>query len=165
MNAAPDPAAGFALAVQYAVPAPALPRWRIRRWVQRVLRHLQDRPLPGAHAPLQGLELTLRVVGENEGRQLNREYRERDYATNVLTFEYGSDPTGCHHGDVVLCLPILEREAQEQGKPLLNHAAHLVIHGVLHAVGYDHTEDDEAAVMEALETAILADMGVTDPYQ
>jgi probable rRNA maturation factor len=109
--------------------------------------------------------LALRLVDADEGRALNREFRGKDYATNVLTFEYGTDPDGQASGDIVLCVPVLRREADEQGKPLLAHAAHLVIHGVLHALGYDHLEPVEAEEMEALEIAILARMGLPDPYQ
>src|SRR5690606_24329613 len=110
-------------------------------------------------------EITLRLVGTEEGQTLNREYRQRDYATNVLTFEYGIDPEGTVSGDIVLCVPVLQREADEQGKPPLHHAAHLTIHGVLHALGYDHEVDDAAQEMEALETRILATLNIPDPYR
>lgn len=153
----------LSLAVQYAVAAPELPRWRLRRWVRQALDAVALQPATNAPAP-QGVALTLRLVDLTEGQQLNREYRGKDYATNVLTFEYGSDPAGCWHGDIVLCLPVLQREAHEQGKPVLHHAAHLTIHGVLHALGYDHLESAEAAAMEALETCILAKMRIADPY-
>jgi probable rRNA maturation factor len=152
----------FSLAIQYAVQAPSLPRWRLRRWVGRALEHALQPPAPQAGQPV---ALTLRVVDAEEGRALNAAWRERDYATNVLTFEYGADPSGLISGDIVLCLPVLEREAAEQGKPLLHHAAHLVTHGVLHALGHDHLEPAEAELMEALETAILAAQGIPDPYR
>lgn len=152
----------FALAVQYATPAPALPRWRLRRWVGRALDHALAAPEPRAGLPV---ALTLRIVDAAEGRTLNATYRQRDYPTNVLTFEYGSDPDGTLRGDIVLCLPVLEREADEQGKPFLHHAAHLVTHGVLHALGYDHIAPQEARQMEALETRILADQQIPDPYR
>lgn len=151
--------AELALAVQYQTDAPQLPRWRLRRWAQQALN--------GAAAQLpdlRGVQLTLRLVDAEEGRQLNHDYRERDYATNVLTFEYGADPDGIRYGDIVLCLPVMAREAQEQGKPEAHHAAHLVVHGVLHALGYDHEEAEEAQHMESLETQILARMGIPDPY-
>src|SRR5690606_1200472 len=106
----------------------------------------------------------LRLVDEEEGRELNRQFRERDYATNVLTFEYGMDPEGGMAGDIVLCVPVLKREAQEQGKTLLRHAAHLTVHGVLHALGHDHIDPDEARDMEATEVRVLATLGVPDPY-
>ncbi len=149
----------LSLAVQYAEPAPELPRWRLRRWVQRSL-DVAGGALPG----LRAAAITLRLVGQEEGRELNRQYRERDYATNVLTFEYGLDPEGTVAGDIVLCLPVLEREAREQGKTLLHHAAHLTIHGVLHALGHDHLDAAEARDMEALETRILGTFGIADPY-
>ncbi len=152
-------AAELALAVQYQTDAPQLPRWRLRRWVRRAL----DAAVPQL-PELRGLALTLRLVDADEGRQLNHDFRGRDYATNVLTFEYGQDPGGIRHGDVVLCLPVMAREAREQGKPEAHHAAHLVVHGVLHALGYDHIEPEQAQDMENLETRILADMGIPDPY-
>lgn len=151
----------FSLSIQYAVAAPLLPRWRLRRWVGRALAQALAAPDPRAGQPV---ALTLRLVDADEGRSLNAAWRQRDYATNVLTFEYGADPSGLISGDIVLCLPVLEREAAEQGKPLLHHAAHLTTHGVLHALGYDHIEAQEAERMEALETAILAAQGIPDPY-
>lgn len=155
----PEPSPGLTLAVQYAVKAEMLPRWRLRRWVAQAVRMVaQTRPMTG-------VMLTLRLVDSDEGRELNNTYRGKDYATNVLTFEYGIDQQGVASGDIVLCVPVLYREAEEQGKPLLNHAAHLVVHGVLHALGYDHMKRDEAQRMEALEAAILARMGLPDPYQ
>ncbi|WP_298018816.1 rRNA maturation RNase YbeY [uncultured Castellaniella sp.] len=152
----------FSLSIQYAVDAPQLPRWRLRRWVGRALEQALAAPDPRAGQPV---ALALRLVDAEEGRSLNAAWRQRDYATNVLTFEYGADPSGLISGDIVLCLPVLEREAAEQGKPLLHHAAHLTTHGVLHALGYDHIEADEAERMEALETAILAAQGIPDPYR
>lgn len=149
----------LSLAVQYAQPAPQLPRWRLRRWVRRTL-DMAAETLPG----LSSATLTLRLVGAEEGHELNLAYRQRDYATNVLTFEYGMDPEGGMAGDIVLCMPVLEREANEQGKTLLQHAAHLVVHGVLHALGHDHLDADQASHMEALETRILASLGIPDPY-
>ncbi|MBF6618590.1 MAG: rRNA maturation RNase YbeY [Candidimonas sp.] len=155
------------LAIQYGQPAPELPRWRLRRWVQRAVAAVAqarqvtpDTALPAFSA----VELTLRLVDEAEGRQLNHAFRERDYATNVLTFEYGTDPDGTARGDVVLCLPVLHREAADQHKTVQAHAAHLTIHGVLHALGYDHIEADQAVAMEALEVQILHTMGIDNPY-
>ena len=161
-QAAGSPA--LALAVQYAMPEPRLPRWRLRRWVERALRQLAEDPVWATLQPMAGMQLTLRLVDADEGRALNLAYRERDYATNVLTFEYGPDPGDIWHGDVVLCLPVLEREATEQGKSFLAHAAHLTVHGALHALGFDHLDEDEARQMEALETGILASLGIDDPY-
>lgn len=151
----------LSLTVQYATPAPALPRWRLRRWVGYALDQALAEPEPRAGQPV---AFTLRIVGAEEGRALNAGYRHLDRPTNVLTFEYGPDPDGTIRGDIVLCLPVLEREAAEQGKPLLHHAAHLVTHGVLHALGWDHIDPDEATRMEALETRILAAQHIPDPY-
>lgn len=152
----------FSLAVQYAVAAPDLPRWRVRRWVARALEAALAPPDPRAGQPI---ALTLRFVDEDEGRALNQAWRQGAAATNVLTFEYGTDPDGCLAADIVLCVPVLEREARAQGKPFLHHAAHLVTHGVLHALGHDHLVEDEARHMEALETRILAVQGIPDPYR
>ena len=152
----------LSLAVQYESPAPELPRWKLRRWVLRALEGVaqarKGSEKPGAVA------LTLRLVDAEEGRDLNRSFRGKDYATNVLTFAYGTDPGGTAAGDIVLCVPVLRREAAEQGKQLLHHAAHLVVHGVLHALGYDHVDAGEALEMEALEAHILSKMGIADPY-
>lgn len=150
----------FALSVQYGVAEPRLPRWRLRRWVGRALAAaFEDAP-----ERAQTAALSIRLVGQAEGRQLNRDFRERDYATNVLTFEYGVGPDGVARGDIVICKPVLVREAREQGKRFEDHAAHLIIHGTLHALGYDHLDDEDARHMEALETAALARMGIADPY-
>lgn len=154
----------LSVAIQYATPEPRLPRHRLRRWLQRALAVLASQPVWESLQPLQGIELTIRLVDADEGRSLNQAYRERDYATNVLTFEYGPDPEGIWRGDIVLCVPVLEREAREQGKDFHDHAAHLTVHGMLHALGFDHLEEDEAAEMEALETRILASMRIADPY-
>lgn len=108
--------------------------------------------------------LTVRFVDEPEGRTLNRTYRGKDYATNVLTFAYAEHEDDPVSGDIVLCCPVVEREAVEQGKPLEAHYAHLIVHGALHAQGYDHEDDTEAREMEALETDILATLGYPDPY-
>ncbi|MCG2583486.1 rRNA maturation RNase YbeY [Massilia sp. TS11] len=146
----------LSLSVQFADErlAAALPRPRLRRWVQAAL-----------FAPA---ELTIRFVDAAEGRALNQAYRGKDYATNVLTFAYNEgediaddEPT---RADIILCSDVLETEAKEQGKTLEEHAAHLVVHGVLHAQGYDHMDEDEANEMEALETEILAGLGFADPY-
>lgn len=150
----------FALSVQYGVAEPRLPRWRLRRWVGRALAAaFEDAP-----ELAQTAALSIRLVGQAEGRQLNRDFRERNYATNVLTFEYGVGPDGVARGDIVICKPVLVREAREQGKRFEDHAAHLTIHGTLHALGYDHLDDEDARHMEALETAALARMGIADPY-
>ena len=166
-----EPAGGTALpslsvSVQYATEAPGLPRWRLRRWVQRAVEYAarEEQALLSEPRFLR-VELALRLVDSTEGQALNREYRDKDYATNVLTFEYGIDADGTASGDIVLCVPVLYREAAEQGKPLLAHAAHLTTHGALHALGYDHEDEDDALAMEALETRILASLGIPDPYK
>jgi probable rRNA maturation factor len=110
-------------------------------------------------------ELTLRFVDAEEGRALNRSYRGKDYATNVLTFAYAESEDDPVSGDIVLCCPVVEREAGEQGKPLEAHYAHLIVHGVLHAQGYDHEDEDEAKEMEGIETEVLAALGFPNPYQ
>ena len=116
------------------------------------------------------LELAIRVVDEQEGRSINHEFRGRDYATNVLSFAFeppeGVPPeaVGNYLGDLVICAPVVEREAKEQGKPLAAHWAHMVVHGVLHLRGYDHETDEEAQRMEAKEREILDGLGISDPY-
>jgi len=152
--------AGLSLAVQYGVAEARLPRHRLRRWV----RYALDGARADGLTEFDSVELSLRLVGQAEGKRLNRDFRERDYATNVLTFEYGVDPLGVARGDIVICVPVLAREAREQKKAFVERAAHLTIHGVLHALGYDHLKARDARRMETLETAILARMGITDPY-
>ncbi|WP_151449128.1 rRNA maturation RNase YbeY [Lacisediminimonas profundi] len=144
----------LSLSVQYADARlkDAIARPAIRRWVQAAL--------------LAPAELTIRFVDAEEGRVLNRDYRGKDYATNVLTFAYSETADeAVVQADIILCSDVLEREAAEQGIGLADHAAHLVVHGVLHAQGYDHEDDDEAAEMEQLETEILATLGLPDPYR
>lgn len=148
-------------------------RQQLRRW---------------AHAALQqDVALTLRFVSEPEGRALNLEFRDQDHATNVLTFQYPGDPVhenannvqDSHEfkndntnvirspaqADVLICLPVIQVEAAEQNKPVHHHLAHLVIHGTLHAQGWDHQNDIEAQAMEAMETQLLARFGIPDPYR
>jgi probable rRNA maturation factor len=109
-------------------------------------------------------ELTVRFVDEDEGRVLNRTYRQKDYATNVLTFAYAESEDDPVTGDLILCCPVVEREAAEQGKPLEAHYAHLIVHGTLHAQGYDHEIESEAQEMESIETDIMQSLGFSDPY-
>ncbi|MBN8503738.1 MAG: rRNA maturation RNase YbeY [Burkholderiales bacterium] len=125
-----------------------LPRHQVIRWIRHALN-------------TEG-EITVRVVGEAEGRELNRSFRAKDYATNVLTFDYDADPVVL--ADLVLCAPVVAREAEEQGKSLVAHYAHLIVHGVLHAQGWDHESAREAKRMEQREREILAGLGYPDPY-
>ena len=133
-------------------PAPhraALPRHKVARW----LRHALD---------TDG-EITVRIVDAAEGQALNRDYRQKDYATNVLTFDYAQEPVVM--ADLVLCAPVVSREAAEQGKTLQAHYTHLLVHGTLHAQGWDHeTSEADAEAMEAREVEILAGLGVKNPY-
>ena len=127
----------------------ALPRHRVTRWI----RHALD---------IDG-EITVRVVDAEEGQQLNREFRGKDYATNVLTFDYAQAPVVM--ADLVLCAPVVAREAKENRKTLADHYAHLLVHGTLHAQGWDHeTSETDADEMEAYEIEILAEMGIRSPY-
>ncbi len=144
----------LALSVQYPDPRlkEVISRSQVRRWVQAAL-----------FAPA---ELTIRFVDEEEGRVLNRDYRGKDYATNVLTFAYTEDASAAQtQADIILCTDVLLREAAEQSKALEAHATHLVVHGVLHAQGYDHETDEEADEMEGIEAEILAALGIDNPYQ
>ena len=125
-----------------------LSRPRVRRWLASAL----ERPA----------EITLRVVDEAEGRTLNRDYRGKDHATNVLTFDYARQPTVV--ADLVLCAPVVRAEAAAAGRALEAHYAHLVVHGALHAQGYDHERAADADVMEAREREVLAALGYPDPY-
>jgi probable rRNA maturation factor len=127
----------------------ALPRHSVARWIR--------------HALALDAEITVRIVDAEEGQALNREYRKKDYATNVLTFDYTQEPVVT--ADLVLCAPVVAREAAENGKSLKDHYAHLLVHGTLHAQGWDHeTSEEDANEMEAYETAILAELGIADPY-
>lgn len=125
--------------------------------------------LAGADARLaldEPYELTLRIVSPEESQQLNRDYRGKDYATNVLSFPFEAPPNVELPilGDLAICADVVKKEAEEQKKDVLAHWAHLVIHGTLHLLGYDHIEDDEAEYMEALEIRVLAGFGIADPY-
>ena len=127
----------------------ALPRQKVTRWLR--------------HALASDGEITVRIVDAEEGQRLNHEYRGKDYATNVLTFDYEREPLVL--ADLVLCAPVVAREAAEQGKTLQQHYAHLLVHGALHAQGWDHeTSEADAEEMEAYEVEILAGLGFTNPY-
>lgn len=160
----------LSLSVQYADAthdwATELPRAKLRRWVQSALQV--------------NASLTIRFVDEAEGQRLNAEFRGKDYATNVLTFTYDEElnelpeevraAIAAEQGefieaDIILCGAVLQREAKEQGKTVVEHAAHLVVHGVLHAQGFDHIEDEEADIMENLETQIVMGLGFANPYE
>jgi probable rRNA maturation factor len=139
----------LSLSVQYASNSKKLPaRQQFRRWVKIALE--------------QDVQMALRIVNEAEGRVLNRSYRGKDYATNVLTFVY--DEGQPLYGDVVICAPVVAREAREQGKDLLAHYAHLTIHAVLHLQGYDHEKKRDAEKMEARETALMLKLRYPAPY-
>ena len=142
-------APALTLSVQYASNGQDLPtRPQVRRWVKAAL--------------LDDATVTVRFVDTIEGRALNAEFRGRDYPTNVLTFVYDDDAPRA--GDVVLCAPVVRKEADEQGKTLAAHYAHLVVHGMLHLQGYDHERAADAASMEAREVGILASLGLPNPY-
>ncbi len=144
--------------VGYAVSRAGLPSaTSFRRWVEAALRGAKRR---------KPAELAIRIVDTDEGRALNRDYRGKDYSTNVLSFP-AELPPGTNLpllGDLAICAPVVLREATEQDKLPRDHWAHLTIHGVLHLLGHDHLEDAEAEAMEALETRILAGLGIADPY-
>ena len=127
-----------------------LGRARVNKWMRMAL--------------LRNAEITVRIVGAAEGRTLNREYRHKDYATNVLTFDYAMEPVVS--ADLVLCAPVVAQEAKEQGKTLEEHYAHLLVHGTLHAQGYEHeTNEVDALEMEALEVLLMEGMGYGNPYE
>ena len=127
---------------------PALPRHKVARWIRAAL----DTPA----------EITVRIVGAEEGQALNRDYRQRDYPTNVLTFDYSHAPVVI--ADLVLCAPVVQREAREQSRPLEAHYAHMLVHGTLHAQGHDHEDEAEAGLMEARESELMQALGFADPY-
>ena len=126
-----------------------LPRHRVARWVRAALA------APG--------QITVRIVDADEGRRLNREYRGKDHATNVLTFDYERVPLVL--ADLVLCAPVVETEAAAQGLSLAAHYAHLLVHGTLHAQGHEHEDDAAAARMEARESELMRSLGFADPYR
>jgi len=139
----------LAMAVQYASELSDVPtEASFRKWARNTLRV--------------DTEVTIRIVDEEEGRTLNRDYRGKDYATNVLTFPLAEDPHLI--GDIILCAPVVTREATEQGKTLEAHYAHLTVHGILHLHGYDHETEPEAELMESIETQVVTKLGYAAPY-
>ncbi|CAD1792615.1 metalloprotease [Xanthomonas arboricola pv. juglandis] len=148
------------VAVSYALPRAGLPSAvSFRKWVAAALK-----------GRIREADLAVRIVDEKEGCSLNHHYRGKDYATNVLSFP-AELPEGLPKGikmpllgDLVICAPVVAREAAEQGKSLAAHYAHLTVHGTLHLLGWDHEDDKEADAMEQLEREILADLGIDDPY-
>lgn len=147
------------VSVSYGLPRAGLPAAvSFRRWVAAA-----------CEGRIRKADLAIRIVDNKEGKALNRHYRGKDYATNVLSFP-AELPEGVELalpllGDLVICAPVVVREAQEQGKTLTAHYAHLTIHGVLHLLGLDHDNEQEAEAMEILEREILADLGIEDPYE
>ena len=155
MNHSDSTGPKLSLAVQYASDAPNLPaRAQIRRWIHSALSH--------------PAEITVRFVDEAEARALNRAYRDKDYATNVLTFDYSESEPGAERkinsGDIVICSAVVAREAAKQHKLLIDHYAHLIVHGVLHLQGFDHEDPSDADIMETREAAILKRFRITNPY-
>jgi probable rRNA maturation factor len=145
----PTPSKRLNLSVQYACNREGLPlRADFVRWARAAL--------------VGGGEITIRLVDADEGRALNNEYRSKDYATNVLSFPYDTEPLVM--GDLVICPSVVAHEAAEQNKPLAAHYAHLTVHGMLHLQGWDHDNDDDAEAMENEEKEILAALGYPDPY-
>jgi probable rRNA maturation factor len=141
---------GLKLALQRAARASGVPlKADFRKWVKAALAR--------------DAEIVLRIVNESEGRQLNRDFRQKDYATNVLTFVYEDSPV--LSGDIVLCASVIKKEATQQRKDLAAHYAHLSVHGILHLQGFDHEADGSAEVMEGLETEILGRLGYENPYE
>ncbi len=155
-SAAKAAAPALSLSVQYADTRlqELITRPKIRRWIKAAL-----------FAPA---ELTIRFVDAAEGQELNRDYRGKDYATNVLTFAYNEgeelDEDAPTQADIILCTDVLEQEAKQQKKTVEAHTAHLIVHGVLHAQGYDHEDDEEAAEMEGIETEVMTGLGFAAPY-
>jgi probable rRNA maturation factor len=146
----PSPKPTLSLSLQFADKRhkDVLPRHHVARWIKAALAS--------------DAEIAVRIVDAEEGQALNRDYRRKDYATNVLTFDYAHEPVVM--ADLILCAPVIEQEALDQGKDLEAHYAHMLVHGALHAQGWDHEKAKEAKAMEAHERVILAALGFDDPY-
>jgi probable rRNA maturation factor len=139
----------LSLSIQFASNCTPLPsRYQLRKWVKAALRV--------------DTELTIRIVDEEEARMLNATYRAKDYATNVLTFLLTEEPHLM--GDIIICAPVVIKEAKEQNKTVEAHFAHLTVHGTLHLHGYDHLTDEQAGLMESIEVTTLANLGYSNPY-
>ncbi len=153
------------LDLQFPLTHPDLDASLVELWVQQALTAAvtvyEDADLL---PPYTQAMFTIRFCDADEAQALNLQFRDKDYATNVLTFEYGIDETGTVSSDIIICVPVLIAEAEEQQKPFLHHAAHLCVHGVLHALGYDHLEEDDAEEMESLEIDILHQLTIANPY-
>ena len=151
----------LSLSVHYAVPFDVASEAHIHDWVTTSLRVLsQDYELSYTE-----IILAVRFCDSEESQRLNREYRKQNKPTNVLTFAYGVEPsTQCLSADILVCVPVVHDEAQAHNKPLLHHTAHLCVHGVLHALGFDHITEDDAIEMEALEAKILDHFQIPNPY-
>lgn len=139
----------LSLSIQFASEKTNLPsRSQLRKWVKATLRV--------------DTEATIRIVDQEEGRKLNKTYRGKDYATNVLTFPLTEEPHLM--GDIIICAPVVIKEAKEQNKPIEAHFAHLTVHGTLHLHGYDHLTDEQAGLMESIEVTTLQQLGYPNPY-
>lgn len=171
--AQPSTAPALAVELQFAEGVTLADHCDVERWIQRAhavardnrwdLTWLGEREQHGA---VTLIELCVRVVDEAEGTELNAAWRGKDYATNVLSFPADIVLDGqAMLGDLVLCAPVIEREAQEQRKTVADHCAHLCVHGVLHLLGYDHVQEAEAEAMEAMEVTVLGAYGCADPYR
>lgn len=153
------------LDIQFPTTHPDLDSSLVELWVQQAMAEAlavyedADLPIPYAKAMF-----TIRFCDADEAQALNHQFRNKDYATNVLTFEYGLDNERTLSSDIIICIPVLLSEAEEQQKPFLHHAAHLCVHGVLHALGYDHIDEDDAEEMESLEIDILHHLAIANPY-
>ncbi|HWK73247.1 MAG TPA: rRNA maturation RNase YbeY [Povalibacter sp.] len=149
------------ITVQFATRRAGVPHPRaLREWAIAAMRH---KPAPSTVRAARDAGLSIRVVGSAESRRLNRTWRGKDKPTNVLSFPAPATQSPLL-GDLAICAPVVAREAREQGKSTQAHWAHMVVHGVLHLLGYDHELDRDAAIMEARETALLANFGYANPY-
>lgn len=149
------------LSTQFEVVDLPLTRQRLRRWVQQAIEVVSSEYA----LDVQHIELAIRFVDTQEGQALNHQYRYKNKPTNVLTFAYGTDTQGTLTADIVICIPVVQQEADDQGKSFMDHLTHLVVHGTLHALGFDHEHDEQAQEMESLETRILLHRGISDPYR